>query len=356
LLALVRLIGQIQVTMTATEAVRREPGFWDKLKRGFGGKIDLDTGEVRVALETTALVDSIKRAFARVGIDNAVSLVVDDTVIFQDSEGRPGDLPDLILALSEHASVFGRGFREMKLAAEHEEAGLHLLAEVRAVTQHRRGEPSAYVSIGGRIADLEPHPGESADAYRARVEPLAKDAGLLETARMQFQSFVGRLEAALRAALPEATVEEKRAEAVVVRPTTQPVEPAEDPRSPVYDPYAIYYPSPIGTVLDLMMISSFMTMMAPPPAIMVVHPSGIPIGGADMIASHPEAVDASVIDPGDAHAGDDPTHGADGDYGDDDHAHDTAADDTDFGDDTGSLDDDGGFSDDGGGFGGGDDD
>src|SRR5678816_4487006 len=121
-----RLIGQIQITMATAEAVNREPGFWDKLKRGLGGKVNLDTGEVRVALEATALVDTIKRAFARLGIDNAVSLVVDDTVIFQDSEGRPGDLPDLILALSEHASVFGRGFREMKLAVEKEEANLHL--------------------------------------------------------------------------------------------------------------------------------------------------------------------------------------------------------------------------------------
>ncbi len=88
-----RLIGQIQITMATAEAVNREPGFWDKLKRGLGGKVNLDTGQVRVALEATALVDTIKRAFVRLGIDNAVSLVVDDTVIFQDSEGRPGDLP-----------------------------------------------------------------------------------------------------------------------------------------------------------------------------------------------------------------------------------------------------------------------
>ena len=179
--------------------------------------------------------------------------------------------------------MFGRGFKEMKLAVEHEEASLHLLAEVRAVTQHKRGEPSAYVSVGGRIRELEPKTGESADAYRARVEPLAKDAGLLETARMQFQSFVSRLEAALHAALPEATVEEKRADAVVVRPTTQPTEPTRDPRSPVYDPYAVYYPSPMSTVLDVMLITSFMHMMMPPPMIMVVHPSGAPIGGADTI-------------------------------------------------------------------------
>ena len=83
-----RLIGQIQITMANAETVHREPGFWDKLKRGFGGKIDLDTGEVRVALEATAMVDQVKRAFGRLGIDNAVSLVIDDTIIFQDIEGR----------------------------------------------------------------------------------------------------------------------------------------------------------------------------------------------------------------------------------------------------------------------------
>ena len=348
-----RLLGQIQITMATAETVNREPGFWDKLKRGLGGKVNLDTGEVKVALEATALVDQVKRAFARVGIDNAVSLVVDDTVIFQDSEGRAGDLPDLILALSEHASVFGRGFREMKLAVEREEANLHLLCEVRAVTQHRRGEPSAFVSVGGRIRHLEPRAGEDADAYRARVEPLARDAGLLETARMQFQSFVGRLEAALHAALPEATVEEKRADAVVVRPTTQPTAPAQDPRSPVYDPYALYYPSPMSTVLDVMLISSFMHMMMPPPAIMVVHPSGVPIGGADTIASHPEAVEASAVDPGDAQGGHDGDIGGgdgDGDFGDHDGGQDMLADNSDF-DGGGDFGDGGGF--DGGGFDGG---
>ena len=340
-----RLIGQIQITMTTAEAVHREPGFWDKIKRGMGGKVDLDTGEVRVALEASALVDQVKRAMVRLGIDNAVSLVVDDTIIFQDIEGRPGDLPDLILALSEHASVFGRGFREMKLAVEHDEANLHLLIEVRALTQHKRGEPSAYVSVGGRVRDLEPRKGETAEAYRARVEPLARDAGLLATAHMQFQSFVGRLEAVLHAALPEARVEEKRADALVVRPTTQPTQAPQDPRSPMYDPYAVYYPvSPMGMMLDVILISSFMHMMMPPP-IMVVHPSGAPIGTADTIKDNPEAVEASAKDPGD----NDASHGGD-DHGDvmADSSHDNGGGDFDSGGDM----DGGGF--DGGDFGGGD--
>ena len=201
--------------------------------------------------------------------------------------------------------------------------------------------------MGGRIRELEPKTGESADAYRARVEPLAKDAGLLETARMQFQSFVSRLEAALHAALPEATVEEKRADAVVVRPTTQPTEPTRDPRSPVYDPYAVYYPSPMSTVLDVMLITSFMHMMMPPPMIMVVHPSGAPIGGADTIKDHPEAVEASAHDPGDT----DSSHHGDGDFGGEANGgQEVLADNSDF-DSGGDFGDGGGF--DGGGFDGG---
>ena len=48
-----RLIGHIQITMATAETVHREPGFWDKIKRGLGGKVDLDTGEVRVATDVT---------------------------------------------------------------------------------------------------------------------------------------------------------------------------------------------------------------------------------------------------------------------------------------------------------------
>ena len=69
------------------------------------------------------MVDQVRKALGRLGVTNALALVIDDTVIFQDSDGKTDDLPDLVIALSEHASVFGRGFKEMRFAAEHEEAG-----------------------------------------------------------------------------------------------------------------------------------------------------------------------------------------------------------------------------------------
>lgn len=309
-----RLVGQIHITLPG-ESVRRAPNFWDNIKKRFGGKIDLETDRVRVAVEATALVDQVRGALVRLGFDNAVSLVIDDTVIFQDTDGKAGDLPDMMLALSDHASVFSGGFKELRMAVEGEEAGLHLLVETRAVTEHPKGSPSAYVSLGGRVKDLEPRRGESGEAYRARVEPLVADRGKLESARALFESFVARLESALRAAMPEAVVEQKRAEAVIVRPSgpADKERPVQSPASPGYDPYQTYYPSPMGMMLDMMMISAVMHMMMPP-MFTVMSPSGAYLGSS----SDPHALSgasggADDGDPGADNGADD----GDGDMGDD---------------------------------------
>jgi hypothetical protein len=313
----------------------------EKLKRGLGGRVDLETAEVANQLEATVVVDAVRRALGRLSVGNALSLVIDDTVVFQDSDGKADDLPDLVLALSEHASIFGRGFKELRFAAEHDEAGLHLVIETRARTRHRHDEPSAIVSVGGRIRSLEPQKGESAESYRARVEPLVKDSVVFETARLSFESFVARLRDALKAELPEMTVEEKRAEARLVKPAerdlTAPEAAPKQPTHPGYDPFAVYYPSPMGMMLDAMLFASFMHMMMPP-AIMVMSPLGAPIGSISEVQAQPELASDDHIDRD--HDGDhdhaDHHHGADDDYA-----------------DAGSDWDDGGW--DGGGWDGGDD-
>ncbi|UQA58107.1 hypothetical protein [Polyangium aurulentum] len=327
-----RLVGQVHVTLRG-EAIHREPSFWEKIKQKLGGSLDLETDRVRVAFETSALVDSIKRALVRLGFDNAVSLVIDDTVVFQDADGKAGDLPDLMIAMSEHTSLFGSGFRELRLALEHEEAGLHLLVETRAFSEHPVGEPSAYVSVGGRIQELEPKPGESAEDYRQRVTPLATDSARLESARLQFESFVARLESALRAAMPEAIVEQKRADAVVVRPSDEREQEAPtSPSSPGYDPYGRYYPSPMGTMLDVLLISSFIHMLHPP-MIHVVHPSGEHIGSAEDVAHNPDLATGDATGASDT--SDTGDMGGDGDFG--------GGDDGDFGGGDFGGDDFGGF-------------
>jgi len=293
-----RLVGQVHVRFPG-EVVYREPKFWEKLKQRLGGSPNLAMDRVRVAVEASALVDTIKRALVRLGFDNALSLVVDDTVIFQDTESKTGDLPDLMLAISEHTSLFGSSFRELRLALEHEEAGLHLLVETRAFTEHATEDPSAYVSVGGRIQELEPKRDESAEEYRKRVMPIASDGARLECARLQFEEFMGRLENALRIAMPEAKIEQKHAEAQVLNPSAKQPEREQEkelpPSNPAYDPYTRYYPSPMGMMLDVMLISSFMHMMRVP-AIHVMHPSGASIGSAADVAQNPDMAMANASD------------------------------------------------------------
>jgi hypothetical protein len=348
-----RLVAQLYVTVPS-HVVRRDPSLLEKIKRSFGGKIDLDTDEVENRLEATAIVDAVRRALGRLGVGNALSLVIDDTVIFQDTDGKADDLPDLVLAMADHASVFGRGFKELRFAAEHEEAGLHLVIETRARTRHRRDDPAAVVSLGGRVRALEPRSGESAEAYRARVEPLTKDAALFETAKLSFESFASRLRDALRAVMPEATIDEREPEARLVKaPDRAPAtteRPAQQPLQPGYDPFVHYYPSPMGVMLDAMLFASFMHMMMPPP-IMVVSPLGMPIGHVSDVQSHPElASDHHVadVDHQAAHGGHghDDGAGSDADHGGVEVSHDDGGG---FDDGGGDFDDGGGGFDDGGG-------
>jgi hypothetical protein len=336
-----RLVGQIDIYVSGS-VINREPTFLEKIKRGLGGKVDLSTDQMKVELEATAVVDQTRRALGRLGVSNALSLIIDDTVIFQDTDGKADDLPDLVLALSEHASVFGRGFKELRFGAEHEEAGLHLVIETRARTKHRADEPAAVVSIGGRLRALEPRSGESAETYRARVEPITKDTTAFETARMQFESFVSRFEDALRAAMPEARVEQRRAEARLVKPAATGVQPQppRDPAHPAYDPYLAYYPpSPMSVMLDFMILSSLMHAFMPPAHIMVVNTMGAPIGSVADVAQNPERLEAADDNQGDQGHDDggdeahDQDHDADSDYG--DTAYDDAGGDVGGGDDWG---------------------
>ena len=119
-------------------------------------------------------------------------------MIFQDTDGKADDLPDMITALADHASVFGRAFRELRFAAEHEEAGLHLVIEARARTRHHRDEPAAVISVGGRIGALEPRSGETAEAYRTRVEPLTKDPAAVRAGAARLRLVRGAPEVRLR--------------------------------------------------------------------------------------------------------------------------------------------------------------
>jgi hypothetical protein len=300
-----RLHGVIELQVPG-EQVLRQPNVWDKVKRAFGGEPDLRTNRIRMSLEATAIVEAARAALRRLGASNAVSLMVDEQVLFQDREGRPDDLGDLFLAFHDNAPVFGGGFNLLRLAVEHQEAGLHLVLELIARSEHPADEPAARVVIGGRIQEFEPRAGEDAEAYRRRVEPLTREATRLEAHRRQFESFVSRVEEALRAALPEARIQVRSSEAQVKKPSRQP-EQAAEPTSPSYDPYRQYYPSPFDSLLSVMMWSSLFSMMWRPD-IAVIGDHGDHVGNAQSID---QDANAALDDTGGA----DVDPGADADFG-----------------------------------------
>ncbi|MEJ7728135.1 MAG: hypothetical protein WKG00_02875 [Polyangiaceae bacterium] len=335
-----RLQAEVLLYLPA-EGVLRSESLWDRVKTAFGAHVDLASPRARVLLEATAVVEQSRQAMKRLGVDNAVSLVIDDTVIFSDTVGRPNDLGDLMLAMSEHAPVYGQGFRAIRFATEHEEGGLRYIIEVHCLAEHDKDAPAARVYLGGRVRELEARSGESGDAYQARVAPQIAKEGFLDGQRRQFEAFSARLADALRATFPEGRVEEVAAEAKVVRPAAPGAESKRpEPGHAAYDPYAHYYPSPFEPMLSGLMLGMFMSHMFAPPFIHVVHPSGAHIAPADQLDGHGGELAPEAADPGDADSADGGDLGGDGDGG------------GDFGGGDGDAGGDGDFG--GGDFGGGD--
>jgi hypothetical protein len=277
----VKLVAAIAIHVPA-EDVLRELRFFERIRRAFGGKPDLRTGRVRASIEATAIVEAARDALRLLGVTNAISLSVDDTTLFHDRESKPDDLGDLLVAFHDNESVFGQGFRELRLAVEHHEAGLHLVAEITARSEHAEKAPTVRIVVSGRIAALAPLPSEDADAYRARTQPLVKDAAAFTGYELQFKSFIDRLRDALAASLPVGRVEVEGTETRIVRPSDKPASPQTEPdrASRAYDPYDHYYPGyfAASAMLDVMIWSTIFSH--------AFHPHYVVVNNANQFEGH----------------------------------------------------------------------
>jgi hypothetical protein len=181
-------VARIEIALPS-DVIERAPSFWEKIQALAGAAIDLGTERIRDRMEAATLVYEIRRALDALGIDNARSLTIDGTVVFHDAVGVPGDMPELVVAFLDHTSTFGTTFEELRLSVEHEEAGLHLELEALVTSEHRRQDPSARITVLGRLLDPV-----------ARGEGVEKQA---TAARIHFEAFASRVEGALRRNLPE---------------------------------------------------------------------------------------------------------------------------------------------------------
>ena len=200
-----RFVSRIEVFLPG-DIIERAPGVWDRF-RSIWQPVDLGTDRMRDRIEGATFVYELRGALDELGIDNARSLVVDGVTVFHDAHKVENDLPDLLLALSDHVSLFGDRSQELRLSVEHEEAGLYLVIDASVTSEHRKDTSSARIEVVGQPSELNPRRGESAADYRARIEPLVSDAKLATTLRLQFGAFVSRVQEALGRVLTETRFE-----------------------------------------------------------------------------------------------------------------------------------------------------
>ncbi len=273
-----RLVSQGRIYLPG-EQVFRAPRFFDKFKHFFGGEMDLRTGEQKLSRDALSLTEAIQTGLARAGVDNAVSLVVDTDVVFQDAEGQRGDGEMLVSAMRYAHERFESGFETLRAVFEHEGHGLHALIEVTVKAKHAQEAPAATIAIGARIDELRPRDGESMEEARERIGKRLADTALVPTARNALADLGSRIQQGLARTFVQGRVEMDQPEVAVVRPSGEEVRDAaihRDERSahlretphypragaygPYYDPWGTYYRDPMDTMVNLMILDA---MLAP---------------------------------------------------------------------------------------------
>ena len=276
-----RLTAQARIYLPGEE-VFREPGFFDKVRHFLGSDVDLRTGELALTREALLLTEQIRAALGKAGIHNAVTLVVDDDVVFSDTEGIPNDPYLLVRAMRDAAARFQRGFDKLRAVFEHGEAGIETLLEVTVERVHRKEDPSATFAFGSRIKQLRPQPGESIEFARERIGKLLGDQNVVLTAQTALSDLVARVERGCLEAFPRGIVEADPAEVSLRKPGVDDVQAmmsgfdAATDRQPAlgsdfrwinassvyYDPWLVYYNDPVDTWATLHVLHA-MTNPAP---------------------------------------------------------------------------------------------
>lgn len=135
-----RLTAQARIYLPGEELFRK-PSFWDNVKGAFGADVDLRTGELQITSDVLATTEQVQQGLQLAKVTNAVSLVVDNDVIYQDLEDRADDAQLLVQAMRRSASRFNAGFKTLRAVFEHSEAGLHMLIEVTVFAKAKKVPP-----------------------------------------------------------------------------------------------------------------------------------------------------------------------------------------------------------------------
>ncbi len=272
-----RLTAQTRVLLQGGgEEVFRKPSFWDKFKGFLGSDVDLRPGAVSLAGTALALTAQVQQAFKLAKVTNAVSLVVDKDIVYQDVDDKPDDADLLLQAARRGAARFAQAFEVVRIVFEWQGGGISVLIEAIVRGKYRPGEPAVVLSYGARIDALRPADGEDTETAKERIGKALADVNVVPVAKNTLDGLVGRVEGALSRTFVAAQFETDHADVNVRKPSGQEVRDmagnwqnhhadlrqapnyAYGWNSRYYDPWGTYYYDPMDTFVSLMVIDAVM--------------------------------------------------------------------------------------------------
>jgi len=269
------LFGATMGLWAPSERVHKASSFWERVKKVIGPKSEAGEAiEVHTLLQAAALVGGAAQALEAIGVNNAIALVVDDQVLFEDRQSRPDDLDAMIAAMARVPA--SAALTKLDLVVEHRDGPLHLLISLSARGVHQADETTAVVTVAGRVVTLCPKSGEAELDYRERIARTLPSAAEAERFVTQFLRVVERLRVALASALPDVKVGSPTIDVRVRKPG------AAGP----LDAYARYCPEVDQAIVDEAVWSQTRRWSWRPPWV-VIDGSGQRIGLLDAFDGNP---------------------------------------------------------------------
>lgn len=211
--------SKLYIDLPSRETLRqRTVGEW--FTSLFGSRPDLRSGREVLTVSAYAVLEGLVRGLDSAGMNNVISLVVDNKTVFLDSHEEPDDL-GVMHQVAVRSGALNRRFREMHIALSHREEGLHIILDVLLRPHVLVGDEELIITLSARVEDLQHQRDESAYRYRSRLREYAKDKGNIEEARESLDRITARLASDLQGTLPGARFRTEASQMRLVRPSKE---------------------------------------------------------------------------------------------------------------------------------------
>jgi diguanylate cyclase (GGDEF)-like protein len=247
----------------------------------------------QVVLQSVSLLTALGQGFAKAGVNDIVSLMVDDNVVFLDTMGRDDDLKLAIQAVLD-LPPDKLSYSKIFLVLEHRVGDVHIVIEATVHSTFREGSYPMRLRIMGRVMSLRPKMGESASAYSDRIRNFVGQPDGVQIYRQQVKEITLTIASAMEAAFPGCPVRISKTFVQIIRLEPEQIQelsqlplggqipepqyrpaPEAGTTGGLDDRYEYFYFDPYHALLNWCLLDSMLTKRTwSSSTFRVIHPSG----------------------------------------------------------------------------------